>query len=455
MTVPATPLSEQPDAAPEPTDAAPDLTEGAPEHLAPGAVEPPGTSPTAKTPLGRPFTVQLGTTGLANLGDGMLAAVAPLIALTLTTSPAQISLLSAATWLPWLLFGLAAGAVIDRIDRRRAQIGALTVRAILLAGAAWLATTGHLSMPLLLGVVLAYGVTEVVADLGATSIVPDLVPAPRLPAANGRIIAVQQVTNSFVGAPAGGALLVVGVGWAVGAPAALAALAAGALAIGLRGRYRHATPSGTRPLALVREGLVFLVHHPVLRPIVIAGGLLNLASTGYFAVFVLWAVGPASAIGLAPQHYPLVLMTLAVGAVLGSLAVERVLRHVGEITLMVTTFGINAVLLLVPVIWPHAIALAASLFVVGFFNTMGNVVSQSLRQRLVPAQLLGRVGGASRTISYGLMPIGAVLGGVVAEHWGLVTTFMGAVALSLATTAFIALSVDQRMVTEAESALLT
>lgn len=391
--------------------------------------------------LGRGFHAQLASTGLANLGDGVLGMLAPLVALTLTASPAQISLLTAATWAPWLLFGLAAGVVIDRVDRRRAQVLALAVRAAVLGAATLLSLTGRLTMPLLLAVVLLYGVTEVFADLGASSILPDLVPADRLPAANGRVLGVQQVANAFLGSPLAGVLIVLGAGVGFGASAALAALAALALATGLRGRFRPATrTTRTRPLADVREGLAFLVRHPVIRPLVITSSVMNLASTAYFAVFVLWAVGPDSAMGLTAAQFPLLTLGLALGAVAGSLVADRVQRRFGETRAIVAALVADGLLLLVPVLWPNGWVVAAAFALVGLTNTVGNVLTQSLRQRLVPGELLGRVGGAGRTLSYGLMPLGAVLGGLVAERFGLAVTFYAAVGLALAACGHLAVA---------------
>ena len=403
--------------------------------------------------LGRPFAAQLTSTGLANLGDGVLGTLAPLVALSLTTSPLQISLLSAATWLPWLLFGLAAGVVIDRVDRRRAQVVSLGIRAGVLAVGAALGFTGALTMPLLVCLVLAYGATEVFADLGATSIVPDLVPPDRFSAANGRVIAVQQVANAFLGAPLAGVLVVLGAGIGFGTSAALAALAAVVLAVGLRGSFRAKAVEGSAESALgqVREGLAFLVRHPVMRPLVISGSVLNLASTAYFAVFVLWAVGPTSAMRLTESQYPLVMLGFALGAVAGSFLAEPVQRWLGVMPTILGTLVASVLLLLVPVFWPHGWAVAAAVTLVGITNTIGNVVSQSLRQRLVPGALLGRVGGASRTIGFGLMPVGAVLGGVVAERAGLPATFLGAVALSLVACLYLGLAVRPSDIREAEA----
>jgi MFS family permease len=390
--------------------------------------------------LGRPFGAQLISTGLANLGDGVLGTAVPLLALSLTTSPAQISLLAAATWLPWLVLGIVAGVVVDRVDRRWVQVVALVARATLLVAGATLGIFGALTMPLLVAVVLAYGVTEVFADLGATSIVPDLVPADRLSAANGRVIGVQQVANAFLGGPIAGVVVVLGVGVSLGLPAALAALAAATLATGLRGSYRsHAAADRVEgSWRQVREGLRFLVRHPVMRPLVVTSSVLNLASTAYFAVFVLWAVGPDSAMKLTESQFPLVMLGFAVGAVAGSLVAQRVQNRLGEVVTIISMLTGSVVLMLVPVFWPNGWTVTAAVTTIGVTNTIGNVVSQSLRQRLVPRTLLGRVSGASRTLSYGLMPLGALLGGVVGEWAGLSVTFVGAVAVSLAACAYLA-----------------
>lgn len=391
--------------------------------------------------LGRGFNAQLASTGLANLGDGLVATLAPLVALSLTTSPAQISLLSAAGWVPWLVLGLAAGVIVDRVDRRRVQVAALVVRAGVLAGGAALGFAGQLTMPLLLAIALIYGVTEVFADLGATAIIPDLVPTEKLQAANGRILGVQQVANAFLGSPLAGVLIVLGAGVGFGASAALAALAAVILAVGLRGDFR-APDAGPqrRPLTQVREGLAFLARHRVLRPLVLTGSIINLASTGYFAVFVLWAVGPGSAMGLTESQFPLLTLGLALGAVAGSMITDAVQRRLGEVRTMIGSFVVCVLLMLVPVLWPNGWAVAGAFALIGVFNTIGNVLSQTLRQRLVPGAMLGRIGGASRTLSYGLMPVGAVLGGLVAERFGLAATFYSAVALSLFACCYLALA---------------
>ncbi|WP_456844579.1 MFS transporter [Cellulomonas sp. P5_C6] len=403
-----------------------------------------------REPLGRRFTAHLTATGLANLGDGVIQTGVPLYALTLTRSPSQIALLTAAAWLPWLVLGLAAGVVVDRRDRKYTQVVGLAARAVLLAVAVWLAASGDMSMTALTVVVLAYGVTDVFVDLAGSALVPDLVPRSRLEAANGRTLAAQQVMAAFVGGPIAGAMLAFGAGWVFGVPAGLAVAALLLVATRIPGSYKHARPEKRRATTEIREGVGFLVRHPVLRPLLVAGSVMNMANTGYFAVFVLWVVGPGSRVGLEPERYPLVVAVLAVGAVAGSIAAEPLGRFVPEVRLLLGCWTLNSALLFVPVLLPNVPAISITAFFLGFLNTIGNVISQSMRQRMVAPGMLGRVGGASRTLAYGLMPVGAVLAGFVAEQWGLAAVFVGATVLCLLAVAYPIAVVRQRMVADLE-----
>lgn len=201
------------------------------------------------------------------------------------------------------------------------------------------------------------------------------------------------------------------------------------------------------------EGLRFLWGHRVVRPLLLTGTVLNFTSAGYFAVFVLWVVGPGSRVGLDPALYGVLLAALAVGAVLGAATAERLLRRFTEARLITGAWLANTLLLLVPVLVPDPRAIGLCCALLGFTNMVGNVVNQSMRQRLVPERLLGRVGGVSRTISYGSMPLGAVLGGLVGEVFGLPTVFLGAVGLSLVCVLWTVRQVPQARIDEADRAL--
>lgn len=406
------------------------------------------TTGTGRRALGGRFTALLTSTAFANLGDGVVQTGAPLIAITLTRSPAQVALLSAAAWLPWLVLGIPGGALVDRVDRRHAQMTALLARTALLAAAAALAATGHLTMPVLVGLVLVYGVTAIVAELGEAAIVPDLVPRDRLAAANGRVLATQQVANSFFGAPVAGLLVSLGAGYVFGIPAALAVAAVALLLLGVRGSFRHAAAGGAavRRTAFgeVRDGLAFLLRHPVMRPMLIAGSLFNMGSTAYTAVLVLWMVGPGSRMGLQPEHFTLLVTLMAVGAVAGSIVAERVIDRVGEVRLLAVTFLTDALLLLVPILAPRPVPVAAALLVMGATGNVGNVITQSVRQRMTPRHMLGRITGAGRTVSYGLMPLGAIVGGAVGQAAGLPAAMLTGTALCVVSFGVIAATVRQR-----------
>lgn len=411
-----------------------------------------GTETRGTETLGRPFGIHLGGVALANLADGIILGGLPLVAITLTRSPGEISLLQVAFWLPWLLLGIVGGVVVDKLDRRHVQLAGSAVRVLLLGSMTWLAATDRLTMPLLIGAVGIYGITQVFVDLAGSTIIPQLAPRSRLSAANGRVMGVQTVFTDFVGAPVGGLLLVLGSGWVFGVPVALGIAFLLLIGLGLRGDYRaepSTEPAGSR-LQHVLEGFRFQVSHPVLRPLLLTGSTLNFANTAYFAVFVLWMVGPESRVGLAPQQYPMLLAALAVGAVLGALTAEHLVKVIPEVPLLIGGWAINSSLLIVPVLVPEAWAIAAAFVLVGFTNMCGNVVGRTMRQRLVPADKLGRVGGAGGMIGYGLMPLGAFLGGVIAEVWDLQTVFVSAVVLNLLAVGYAATQVSTDLLSKHE-----
>lgn len=429
-------------------------------------------APTAATPdparppgLGPRFAHLLGATGSSNLADGVLQVGVPLLALTLTTSPLHLSLVAAAAGLPWLLLSLHVGVLVDRHDRTRLLGLATATRVVVLVAAAVTAATGALSLPVLLGLVLAFGIAEVVADSAAGALVPSVVPTDRLNAANSRLMGVQQVANAFLGGPLAGLLVALGAGWLFGVPAALCAVTLLLVVRGLWGRVERparpdapAAADGTAPArasvgAEIREGLRFLLGHRVVRPLLLGATVLNFASAGYFAVFPLWVVGPASPVGLRAELYGVLTAALAVGAVAGAVVSGRLGRALRETVVVRACWGTQAALLVVPVVVPHVAALLAVAVLIGFTNMIGNVVTSSMRQRMVPRHLLGRVGGAGRLLAYGSIPLGALLGGVVGEVFGLPAVLLGAAALSLAAVIRVAVAVPQRLVTEADAAV--
>ncbi|TMR16991.1 MFS transporter [Nonomuraea turkmeniaca] len=382
--------------------------------------------------LGRSFAFLWSSTALSNLADGVLKIGAPLLAVSMTRSPVLVSLVGAAATAPWLLLALHAGAVADRADRRRVMVVANAARAAILTAVALLAALGLLDLWVLLAAVLAAGVTEVFADLSAQSILPMTVPDDRITKANGRVSSAQMIGNDFLGAPAAGLLVGILPAAVFGAPALLYA-AAGLLLLGMRGTYRLAVPgSAHRPLRRdIGEALRHLWSHRVLRSLAITAGLLNLANSAYFAVFVLWAVGDGSMIGLEPGEYGLMTTAFAVGAVFGSLLSGSVAGAFGDFRTVVGAWLVSSLLLLAPLIVPSPWTLYPTAVLWGLVGAGGNVLVISIRQRLIPAELLGRVNSAYRLVGMGGMPLGAALGGVVAEFAGIAAVLAGATGVCL------------------------
>lgn len=405
----------------------------------------------------RLFNTHLSGVALSNLADGILAGAVPLVAISLTRDPLLVGLLSTSLWLPWLLGALLVGVFVDRADRARVRRRALLARACVLAAALAIVAADLLTIWALLGVILAYAVTEVVSDLAASALIPQLVGPDDLAHANSRVMGVERLMQSFLGAPLGGALVALASAWAFGAAAGLVALAVIVLTRLRRPEgFRAPSEEGAAPSmrAEVMEGLRLVASHRVVRPLVVMAVLSNFASTAYFSVFVLWAVGEDSAIGLKEWQYPILPVVLTAGALLGTLVPRRWVRRVGEVRLMTTGLLVNGLGLFVPFLVPTWWAVAATFLVLGASNMIGNVILMSIRQRVVPGRLLGRVGGASATLAYGVMAVAGPVGGLLARATSLGVVFVSMAALASVTAVWLMTRLRQRDVDAASAAAL-
>lgn len=378
-----------------------------------------------------PFARLMTASGLSNLADGVLKTAVPLVALRYTTSPAQIAGLSFAMTLPWLVAALPAGALVDRWDRRRTMLVANTVRAAVLGLVVLVATTGHGSIWLLYAGGVLVGVAEVFNDTSAQSVLPMIVGRDALQRANGRLFALETTTNQFAGPPIGGVVASAGVAVALGAPAGMWVLAVLVL-LTLRGTFRaERAPGPTSLRADVAEGLRFLWRKPVLRTLAVMVGSMNLSSAAWGAVFVLWAVGPASTLHLTGAQYGVLLTTFAVGSVAGSLVADRLTALMGRSTALVVAVVAGALAPAAPLLTTNVWLVGAMWVVSGFMVATWNVITVSLRQRLTPDRLLGRLNSAYRLLAWGTMPLGAAIGGALGEAFGIRTVFVVGTVLTL------------------------
>jgi MFS family permease len=386
--------------------------------------------------LGLPFWRLWSASALSNLADGLVKIALPLVAVTVTDSPALVAGVALAVTLPWLLFALPAGALADRVDRRIAMLTANVTRAAAVAALAVAVVLGVESSGAAIWalylVALLLGTAETVYDTCAQSILPQVVPRDRLPRANGRLIAAELTANEFVGPPLGGLLVAAGIALAFATPAALWAAAVGALLL-LRGGFAVPRREATTLRADVAEGLRYLWRHRLLRTLATMTGLFNLATNATFAVFVLYAVGPHSAMHLTEAAYGLLFATIAAGSLVGAILADPIIRRLGRSRSLalgilggVGTVGIAAVT-------ASPLVIAVAFLVGGVTNALWNVVAVSLRQRITPDRILGRINSSYRLVAWGTRPLGAAAGGLLGQLLGLRAVFAVAAALILAT----------------------
>ncbi|TFD45810.1 MFS transporter [Cryobacterium frigoriphilum] len=383
-------------------------------------------------PLGSPYWKLWASSGFSNLADGVFTIVLPLVAIQLTQSPTLIAGLVVAARLPWLVFALTAGALADRLDRRKLMLVANLVRAILLLALVAVMFLGINSIWALYCVAFLVGVSETIYDTSAQSILPQLVQREQLSRANGRLYAVELTANQFAGPPLGGLLMAVGVIAGFAVPAALWLIAVGVLLV-VPGRFRIERENKTTLRGDIAEGLRFLWSQKILRTLAVMTGMFNFASSAAFALLVLFAVGPTSQMGLSGAGYGLLLTTSALGAFLGSILADRLEARLGRSRALTLTIVGVAVFVGAPAVTDNPFILGPIFFIGGLLIVLWNVITVSLRQRITPNHLLGRVNSVYRLLAWGTMPIGAAAGGLLAHWLGLQAMFgiMGLLTLGL------------------------
>jgi MFS family permease len=379
-----------------------------------------------------------GSSAASNLADGIFFIVLPLLALRLTDSPLLIAGLAIAGRLPWLLFVLIAGALADRFDRRRTMRNVQLFRVAALAVLAGLALVDGLSLPILYVAALVLGIGETLFDTAAQSILPSIVEKDSLATANGRLYGVELVMNQFVGPPLGGLLIVVSIPLALGSSLVGYALAALGLTM-LVGSFkpkREGPP--TRLTTDIAEGMRYLWQNHVLRTLAVMVGVMNLAFTATGAIFVLYAVSPGP-MGLSEAQFGLFATTFAAGSVVGSFTAGYLERRVGRVRLLFVSVFAAAVAIAVPGFTANPLLVGAAFVATGLFVVVWNVITVSLRQRIIPDALLGRVNSGYRLFAWGTQPLGALMGGLLAEALGLSAVFLigGAVVLTLLLARFV------------------
>ncbi|GAB2967695.1 MFS transporter [Saccharothrix stipae] len=375
--------------------------------------------------LGPDFTKLWFASAVSNIGDGMTLAAGPLLLASLTDDPALVAGAVFAQQLPWLLFSLLSGVVVDRFDRRGLSVAANVARGAVVAGLAVAIWTGHATLPVVYACLFLLGVGETIADNASSALLPSVVAKEHLPRANSRLMATHILGNQLLAPPVGAALFVIAAAVPFGLDAAGFLIAAALLAT-LRGVPQRAPVVRRTVRAEIGEGLRWLWRHEVLRTLALCLCLMNLTLMGVVSILVLYS---GERLGLAPTWFGLLFSTIAVGGVLGTAVASRLIDRFGPTALLRTGLVIEAGTHLGLALARSAWVAGAVLAVFGVHAVVWSVITQSVRQREVPDELRGRVGSAFFLLSTGGSALGALVGGALARQFGITTPFWFAVVV--------------------------
>lgn len=372
-----------------------------------------------------------GATASSDLADGIGRTALPLAAASYTHDPVTVAGLLTFAFLPWLLFALPSGALVDRADRRFAMAAANLVRAVAVGLLSLLVLLHVGSVALLYVVAFGLGVAETVYDSAVRALLPQLVGRSQLDRANSLITVEESLGQTFLGAPLGSALfalaaalpfLLNGVGF----------LIAVALILTVRGNYRPHREHRASVRADMAEGVRWLRRHKLLRGLTLLSAGTAFSSTIGSALLVLYVL---EILRLPAANFGFILVAGGVGGMLGAIATPPLARRFGRGTVLAAGGMIDGIATAGLALTRNGYVAGALFAAVSAGVMVWNVLSMSLRQALIPEALFGRVQGAYRTLVWGVVPLGALTGGVLADHLGLrgVYAVAGALLFVLAT----------------------
>ena len=387
------------------------------------------------TRLGGNYFKLFSASTISNLGDGIGVIAYPWLASAITRNPLLIALVGVVQRLPWLLFSLPAGVITDRYDRRKLMVWSNTIRAVAtlfvafvvlgrqqalpgpdaVADATTVITTDAALYSLVLGATLLLGVAEVLYDNSAQTFMPSIVHPDNLEKANGRLWSIEQVANTFAGPPL--AALLIAVAFSLPFFVDAATFAVSAVLIALIHRPGAAAANGVaerperRPWRVeLAEGFRWLWGHDLLRPLAVTLGLLNMIATASTATLVLYG---QEVLGTSATEFALLGTGGAIGGVVGGWTASAVAKRLGagpSLGLTLVGGGLSTIVIGMISWWPIAWAMFAFFM---FVAVLWNVITVSFRQTIIPDHLLGRVNSVYRFFGWGMMPIGAALGGII------------------------------------------
>ena len=374
----------------------------------------------APTRLGHGFRWLLASSWTSNLGDGIAIAAGPLLVASQTEDAFLVALAALVQWLPPLLFGLFAGAVADRLDRRLIVVTVDLARTVVLVALCATIVTDSISIAVVLACLFLLGTAEVFADNTSSTLLPMLVHRDDLAIGNARLTTGFITVNQLAGPPLGAALFTIGMAWPFVGQAILVAL--GALLISRISLPPHRPDREQRGRLRqeIGDGLRWAWAHPAVRTLMLTIFMFNITFGAAWSVLVLYAT---QRLGMDPIGFGLLTTVSAVGGLLGTAAY-------GWITRRISLGNIMRIGLIVETLTHLALALTTSqwvalaiFFVFGAHAFIWGTTSITVRQRAVPTALQGRVGSVNLVGVFGGLVIGSGIGGLIARQWGVTAPF--------------------------------
>lgn len=381
--------------------------------------------------MGRDFRWLLASSWTSNLGDGIALAAAPLLIASLTDSAVLVAAGAMMQFLPWLLFGLLAGAVADHHDRRRLVMLANGLRAVIVGLLVVFLLTGQANVWIVLATAFLYGTAEVFADSAGSTLLPMVVAPADLGIGNARMQAGFLVANQLAGPPLGAFLFAVGSFW----PFVLQVLCV-SLAVLLISRISR-TPVPEHPTAdrgtkvhAIREGLRWLRHNAPVRTLVVIILVFNITWAAPWGVLVLYAT---EYLGMGPVGYGALTTASALGGFIAVFAFGWLEKRVSFSTLMRVCLSCEVLMHLGFALTTSPVVAFAIMFGFGLYAFIWATISTTVRQRLVPMELQGRIASVNMVGVFGGLVIGQFIGGVLAQLFGLTAPWWFAFAGSAIT----------------------
>ncbi|HSE09049.1 MAG TPA: MFS transporter [Nocardioidaceae bacterium] len=369
--------------------------------------------------LGRDFRWIWGASSVSNLGDGIVLAAGPLLVASITREPFAVAMAAFLQQLPWLLFGVPAGAVIDRLDRRILTIVVDLLRFSVLALLALAVALDLGSLPVVFVAVFLLGTSETFADNAASTLVATAVPKDGLGLANSRLFGTAILANQLAGPPLGAFLF--GVGMAV--PFGVNALCFLLAAVLISRISKPVVERSAEPRAMrheVAEGLRWLWSHAPVRTLALTITAFNVTFGAAMAVYVLYAT---ELLGLGEFGYGLLMTASAVGGITGAATYRWLEERFSLATLMRIGLVVETLTHLGLALTREPILAGLIMAIFGVHAVVWGTTSTTVRQRAVPSHLLGRVTSVYLLGGVGGLALGSVLGGALAQRWGVVAPY--------------------------------